>query len=374
MKISTVLVKREVFLKAVVITYFLLKTYFNLTIYYTITIIKIYISMDESSSSQKQIDSLIDRLWSSGARTGENSVLTKSEIKMITIKAKTIFALQPVFIELLPPLVVCGDIHGQFQDLLRIFMKCGDPSLTNYLFLGDYVDRGKQSINTICLLLLYKIKYPRNFFLLRGNHETWMVNKQYGFYEECKNTYSVKIWKLFNDMFDWFPIAAMINRRILCIHGGISPSLNNINQLKNIKRPLQVPESGLICDLLWSDPDCDCESFDENDRGTSCVYGFDSVQNILNKFELDLLVRAHQAINAGYDFPFRPNQNVVTVFSAPNYCGEYGNSGAVMTINEHMVCKFIIFEPKTNFVEIVNPKSSTSQSSSTPSLHDLIGD
>ncbi|OHS96490.1 protein phosphatase-1 [Tritrichomonas foetus] len=210
------------------------------------------------------VNNLIDRLWSVTEKDEEISwVLTKNEIKFIIEKAKRIIQLQPVFLELVPPLVICGDIHGQFTDLLRIFEKCGDPENTNYLFLGDYVDRGKYSVHTITLLLLYKIKHPINFFLLRGNHEAAFVNKMYGFYNEIRDHYSSsrKLWKLFNDLFDYLPISATVNGRILCIHGGISPDFKNLNQLKNLKRPLNISESRLIIDLLWSDPDSETESY-----------------------------------------------------------------------------------------------------------------
>lgn len=306
---------------------------------------------------------LIKKLWKVNENPQNPVILSKKEIRALINAAKVEISSQPVFLELVPPVIVCGDIHGQFTDLLRIFAKCGDPSNSNYLFLGDYVDRGPQSVNTICLLLLYKIKYPQNFFLLRGNHESSTINRQYGFYEECKKNYDIKVWEWFNELFDWFPISAIIDSRILCTHGGISPSLKSVTQLKRIKRPCQVPESGLICDLLWSDPDNNCDSFNDNDRGTSYVYGFRSVEEFLEKSELELMVRAHQAIFNGYDFPFAPHKNVVTVFSAPNYRGEYGNDGAVMTVNNHLVCKFVIFAPKSEkeLSEIKMPSEQNSQ-------------
>ncbi|XP_010495583.1 PREDICTED: serine/threonine-protein phosphatase PP1 isozyme 5-like [Camelina sativa] len=145
-----------------------------------------------------------------------------------------------------------SDIHGQYSDLLRLFEYGGFPPAANYLFLGDYVDRGKQSLETIFLLLAYKIKYPENFFLLRGNHECASINRIYGFYDECKRRFNMKLWKLFTYTFNCLPVAAVIDEKILCMHGGLSPDLTNVEQIKNIERPSDIPDSGLLCDLLWS--------------------------------------------------------------------------------------------------------------------------
>ena len=131
----------------------------------------------------------------------------------------------------------------------------GFPGSSNFLFLGDYVDRGKQSLETICLLLAYKIKFPENFFLLRGNHECASINRIYGFYDECKRRYNLKLWKTFTEVFNQLPVAALIEDRILCMHGGLSPDLTDINSIKKILRPTDIPDSGMLCDLLWSDPD-----------------------------------------------------------------------------------------------------------------------
>lgn len=179
-----------------------------------------------------------------------------------------------------------GDIHGQYTDLLRLFDYGGFPPFTNYLFLGDYVDRGKQSLETICLLLAYKIKYPENFFLLRGNHECASINRIYGkrmrnftyaraeitfshslfnspkktgFYDECKRRFNIKLWKTFTDCFNCLPIAAIIDEKIFCCHGGLSPDLQGMDQIRRISRPTDVPDTGLLCDLLWSDPDKDVQ-------------------------------------------------------------------------------------------------------------------
>jgi len=125
--------------------------------------------------------------------------------------------------------LTAGDTHGQFYDLLRLFNLAGFPPDSNYLFLGDYVDRGRHSIEVMCLLLAYKIKYPENFFILRGNHETDSISWMYGFYDECKRKYSVKLWKAFVDLFNCLPVAALINEKILCMHGGISRNLKSFD-------------------------------------------------------------------------------------------------------------------------------------------------
>lgn len=198
-----------------------------------------------------------------------------------------------MLLELEAPLKICGDIHGQYFDLLRMFEYGGFPPDSNYLFLGDYVDRGRQSLETTCLLLAYKIKYPENFFLLRGNHESATINRIYGFYDECKKRYSIKLWKLFSDCFNCLPLAALIDEKILCMHGGLSPELTSLEQIQKIFRPTEVPDSGLICDLLWSDPDKDVQGWEDNERGVSYVFGQEILAQFLNKNDIDLICRAH---------------------------------------------------------------------------------
>lgn len=160
-----------------------------------------------------------------------------------------------MLVETTGPIRLCGDIHGQFYDLLRIFDFGGDPRSTRYLFLGDYVDRGRQSIECIALLFALKIRFPNDFFLLRGNHESDSINRLYGFYDECKRRYSIKLWRAFCDAFNFMPVAALISDKIICMHGGMSPELEDLNQIRNLNRPTNIPEAGLLCDLLWSDPD-----------------------------------------------------------------------------------------------------------------------
>jgi len=220
--------------------------------------------------------------------------LQENEIKWLCLQTKEICMEQPIFLELECPLNVCGDTHGQFYDLLKLFEVAGSPPESNYLFLGDYVDRGKNSLETICLLMCFKIKYPENFFMLRGNHECASINKIYGFYDDCKRRYSVKLWKMFTDCFNCFPISAVIDDKILCMHGGISPELFSLDQLKKIARPTDIPDQGLLCDLLWSDPDKDVKEWGPNDRGISVTFSNLAIENLLKKLDLELICRAHQ--------------------------------------------------------------------------------
>jgi len=289
------------------------------------------------------IDDILERLLEvRGSHPGKEVNLHENEIRALCNKAREIFITQPVLLELEAPIKICGDIHGQYFDLLRLFEFGGFPPESNYLFLGDYVDRGKQSLETICLLLAYKIKYPENFFLLRGNHECASINRIYGFYEECKDRYNVRLWKTFTDCFNCLPIAALIDEKIFCMHGGLSPDIQSMDQIRRILRPTDVPDQGLLCDLLWADPDREVQGWKVNDRGVSFIFGEDVVTNFLNKHELDLVCRAHQVVEDGYEF-FAKRQ-LVTIFSAPNYCGEFDNAGAMMIVDQSLMCSFQILK------------------------------
>jgi len=264
--------------------------------------------MASNEPIELDVNSVIERLLEvRGAKPGKMVNLQESEIVALCIAAREIFAEQPILLELEAPLKICGnqisnlgDIHGQYYDLLRLFEYGDFPPDSNYLFLGDYVDRGKQNLETICLLLAYKIKYPENFFLLRGNHESSSINRIYGFYEECKRRYSVSLWKTFTDCFNYLPVCALVDDKILCMHGGLSPELMSLDQIRKLERPTDVPDSGLLCDLLWSDPDKEVTGWGENERGVSFVFGSDVVKAFLKNHDLDLICRAHQVINSSY--------------------------------------------------------------------------
>jgi len=303
-----------------------------------------------SSNSKKShtpsidIDSTISKLLSvRGSRPGKEVTLAEKDIVTLCTQCQQLFIEQPILLELAAPIKVVGDIHGQYYDLLRLFEYGQFPPESNYLFLGDYVDRGKQSLESICLLLAYKLKYAENFFILRGNHECASINRIYGFFDECKRRYSMKLWKTFTDCFNCLPVAAIVDEKIFCMHGGLSPELKTFEQIRRIMRPTDVPDSGLLCDLLWSDPDKDIPEWGENDRGVSYTFGAKVVSKFLRKHDLDLICRAHQVVEDGYEF-FAKRQ-LVTVFSAPNYCGEFDNAGAMMSVDQTLMCSFQILKP-----------------------------
>ena len=280
------------------------------------------------------------------------NILTQEEIKFLCTKSLDIFMEEPVLLEVSAPVNICGDTHGQFNDLLRLFEFGGRPPETNYLFLGDYVDRGKNSVETMCLLLAYKIKYPKNVFLLRGNHESELINHVYGFYDECRRRYNIKTYKLFSDCFNWLPISAIVDDKILCMHGGLSPELVSLDRIRKIVRPTEVPDKGILCDLLWSDPDKNVDGWGNNERGVSVTFNEGIVNKIVEDLDIDLVCRAHQVVERGFEF--FADKKLVTVFSAPNYCNQFDNAGAMMLVDENLVCGFKILIPKIKNVTL-NP-------------------
>ncbi|KAF8642375.1 hypothetical protein AX16_009643 [Volvariella volvacea WC 439] len=294
---------------------------------------------------QLDIDDMIQRLLDVGytGKVSKSLCLKNAEITAICIAAREVFLSQPTLVELSPPVKIVGDVHGQYSDLIRLFEMCGFPPTANYLFLGDYVDRGKQSLETILLLLCYKIKYPENFFLLRGNHECANVTRVYGFYDECKRRCNIKTWKTFIDVFNCLPIAAIVASKIFCVHGGLSPNLTSMEDIKRITRPTDVPDYGLLNDLLWSDPSDTALDWEDNERGVSYCFGKAIINDFLVRYDMDLICRAHMVVEDGYEF--WNDRTLVTVFSAPNYCGEFDNYGACMSVSEDLLCAFELLKP-----------------------------
>eukprot|EP00928_Gymnodinium_smaydae_P061053 TRINITY_DN450_c1_g1_i1.p1 TRINITY_DN450_c1_g1~~TRINITY_DN450_c1_g1_i1.p1 ORF type:complete len:1127 (-),score=178.94 TRINITY_DN450_c1_g1_i1:182-3562(-) len=266
----------------------------------------------------------------------------EQQIRPMLAAARQIILAQPSLLELDAPITILGDIHGQYSDLLRYF-ELDDVTKSGYLMLGDYVDRGRQSLEVMTLLLALKVKYPENVFLLRGNHECASITRIYGFYDECKRRYNIKLWKAFCDVFNCLPVAAVVSERIFCCHGGLSPELRHLDDVRRVLRPSDVPDTGLVCDLLWADPDDDINGWAENDRGVSYRFGADVAARFLTACDLDLVVRAHQVVEDGYEF--FGGRRLVTLFSAPNYTGEFDNAGAAIRVTDELKCSFVRLLP-----------------------------
>ncbi|XP_017835635.1 serine/threonine-protein phosphatase PP1-like [Drosophila busckii] len=304
--------------------------------------------MTTKPSPGPDVDELI-RFLERGFRKSERFIpLNKGDIESVCQMAREDFLFGDMCLNVYAPMNVVGDLHGQYEDLLRIIRHNGAPPKQRYLFLGDYVDRGLNSVETMMLLLCYKLKYSQCVYLLRGNHESQSINRVYGFYDECKRRYSTKLWRCFVDCYNCMPVAALISNRIFCCHGGLSPNLVSIEEINKIKRPTEIPESGVLCDLLWSDPERTLLGWGRSQRGVSYVFGSDVVDHFISHHKLDLICRAHQVVEDGYEF-FAKRQ-LVTIFSAPNYCGVFDNAGAVMSISDNLVITFAIFNPKGAYV------------------------
>jgi len=290
-------------------------------------------------SGMGEIDSWIENLY-------QKKKLDEEQLRKLCAMGKETLSkelsVQPVH----TPLTVCGDIHGQFHDLIELFSVTGKPPSTNFVFMGDYVDRGYDSVECVSLLISLKVRYPQRVTILRGNHESRQITQVYGFYDECMRKYgSVEIWQLFVDLFDYLPLTALIDNVIFCLHGGLSPSINTLDQIRAMDRFCEVPHEGAMCDLLWSDPD-DRSGFGVSPRGAGYTFG----QNVSEMFNhansLSLIARAHQLVMEGFNWCH--NKNVVTIFSAPNYCYRCGNLAALMELDDDLKFSFIQFDPSAH--------------------------
>ncbi|KRZ18400.1 Serine/threonine-protein phosphatase PP1-alpha catalytic subunit [Trichinella zimbabwensis] len=273
-----------------------------------------------------------------------NIDFTENEVVLVLDKAQLAFQDEGTLLEIDAPVSICGDIHGQYYDLLRLFNAIGWPPERRYLFLGDYVDRGDNSIEVILLLLLLKILYPGSVFLLRGNHETLAVNRGYGFLEEVRHRYSRDIYIKFNHLFNFMPVAGLISGKIFCMHGGLSKDLESFDQIRSIERPVEIPLQGLLADLLWSDPDRNIKGWEISARNVGYVFGEDVILEFCERMNIDLIVRAHQVVDFGYEF--FADSHLVTIFSAPNYCRQFTNLAGVLQVDSNLCCKIFQLKPK----------------------------
>ncbi|XP_016484299.2 serine/threonine-protein phosphatase BSL3-like isoform X1 [Nicotiana tabacum] len=272
-----------------------------------------------------------------------------NEMADLCDSAERIFASEPSVLQLRAPIKIFGDLHGQFGDLMRLFDEYGSPSTAgdisyiDYLFLGDYVDRGQHSLETITLLLALKVEYPLNVHLIRGNHEAADINALFGFRIECIERMGERdgiwAWHRFNRLFNWLPLAALIEKKIICMHGGIGRSINHVEQIENIQRPITMDAGSIVLmDLLWSDPteNDSVEGLRPNARGPGLVtFGPDRVMEFCNNNDLQLIVRAHECVMDGFE-RFAQG-HLITLFSATNYCGTANNAGAILVLGRDLV-------------------------------------
>ena len=258
------------------------------------------------------------------------------------------------------PVTVVGDIHGQFFDMIEIFRIGGFCPNTNYLFLGmkrhfwaiassantalgDYVDRGLFSVETISLLVCLKLRYPNRVHLIRGNHESRGVTQSYGFYTECSRKYgNANVWHYFTDMFDYLTLSVVINNQIFCVHGGLSPSIHSIDQIKIIDRFREIPHEGPMADLVWSDPDAERDEFSLSPRGAGYTFGAQVVKKFLEVNGMNHILRAHQLCQEGYQVLY--DDRLSTVWSAPNYCYRCGNMASVLEVSDTGERFFNVFD------------------------------
>jgi serine/threonine-protein phosphatase 2A catalytic subunit len=272
----------------------------------------------------------------------EGKLPTVEEIEWINIEAKAVFEKLPNVINVSAPVTICGDIHGQFNDLIELFKIGGAIPYTNYLFMGDYVDRGSQSIETVSYLFCLKLKYPNNITLLRGNHESSGISQIFGFRDEVVERYgSDAVWQIYTNTFNYIPLAALVGGRILCVHGGLSPKIKTIDDILKLDRFREIPHDGPMCDLMWSDPST-TPGYQPSMREAGYQFGPDVTLQWNKENGLELTARAHQLVMSGLEFAH--DNQIVTIFSAPDYCQRCGNSAGILELDENLKKKEIRFE------------------------------
>ncbi|KAH9600283.1 Calcineurin-like phosphoesterase domain [Trypanosoma melophagium] len=272
------------------------------------------------------LNSMIEALYG-------GKLITERQVAQICDRCKDLFLEEGNVEVVYAPVTLCGDIHGQFFDMLELFRHGGHIPDTSYVFMGDYVDRGYHSVETLLLLLLLKVRYPDRITLLRGNHESRQITQVYGFYDECYRKYgSANVWRLCTELFDYMPLSAVVEQDVFCVHGGLSPQINTLDEIRVLDRKQEVPHDGAMSDLLWSDPE-DMDGWGVSPRGAGFIFGADVTKAFNHRNGLSLIARAHQLVFEGYKSMF--DDNCCTVWSAPNYCYRCGNVASIMKIGEH---------------------------------------
>jgi len=276
----------------------------------------------------------------------QRNLPTEEDAQHIVSSASSIFSKLPSLVEVdIQPgstLHVIGDIHGQFWDLLHIVDMCGEPTPKNqYLFNGDFVDRGQFSVEVALALLAMKVNTPDCVHLNRGNHEALRMNMIYGFQQEAEKKYSSAMFQLFCQAFKNLPVATVINRSVFVVHGGLSSQdgvrLERIAELDRKREPDEQADP-LMLDLLWSDP-MDRLGWDRSPRGGGVLFGPDVTRRFCEDNNLACMIRSHEMKQEGYEW--QRQQRCLTIFSAPNYCDICGNLGAICDITPRQSRVFV---------------------------------
>jgi serine/threonine-protein phosphatase 6 catalytic subunit len=282
--------------------------------------------------------------------------LLEDELKQLCEYVKEILVEESNVQPVNSPVTVCGDIHGQFHDLMKLFQTGGHVPSTSYIFMGDFVDRGYNSLEVFTILLLLKARYPGHMTLLRGNHESRQITQVYGFYDECQRKYgNSNAWRYCTDVFDYLTLSAIIDGRVLCVHGGLSPDIRTVDQIRVIERQCEIPHEGPFCDLMWSDPE-DIETWAVSPRGAGWLFGARVTSEFNHINRLELVCRAHQLVQEGLKYMF-PDKGLVTVWSAPNYCYRCGNVASILSFNENMERDVKFFTETEENTAMMAPRS-----------------
>ncbi|CAD6186358.1 unnamed protein product [Caenorhabditis auriculariae] len=315
------------------------------------------------SMEKMNIQEFLKRHLRASSYANERSVnYTPEELIEVVKRAMELFRKEPSLARMSPPCIVVGDIHGQYLDLIRILNAKNDDKMAlsskRFMFLGDYVDRGRRSVECITLMFTLKIMYPTHYVLLRGNHESKAINHAYGFKDELCDKFGeaegLKVWELYNEAFALMPLAGIIGSKILCMHGGISKHLTCLEDIEKIKRPImEVAECPLAIDLMWADPidtfnggslDPTPRYVENTLRGLACMFNEAAVKEMCLRLKIELIVRAHQMME--YGFKFYAERKLVTIFSAPRYLNETENKGAILKVSKSGSVSLVLLKPR----------------------------
>ena len=282
---------------------------------------------------EQDLDQIIE-----GKRNLHLPIYKKVILEELAHKVKDLFSEEPNILEIDHDVTIVGDLHGHLFDLLRILYRFGFPPYTNYLFLGDLIDRGECSLEVVVIIFTLKYLFPGKVHIIRGNHEFVQISSSSTFSHQVAQLYrgSTTLLNSLFEAFSYLPLAAKVYQKNLCLHGGISPDFLHIEQIDKIKRPITTySNNSVLCGLLWSDPSKICNEYGTSSRRNGFLFGFRSFDRFMKSNNFDLMIRGHECVVDGYKYEF--DRRLVTVFSASNYCNKILNKSAVLQVNKDSV-------------------------------------